>query len=266
MHSPLPKTYKARFPFKLGTTSFIYRDSWAANVEMLAPHLDEIELVLFESEPDALPAVDEIRTLHALSVDHGISYNVHLPIDIRLGSRDTAERRHALETVRRVTDLTGELQPSTFTLHLAFEENGSDRQTVHDWQERVANSLDRMLNTGLPAHLLSVENLNYPLDFVEKIIRDLGLRVCVDIGHLVQIGGDIRETFDRFGSIIPIIHLYGIGRGGKHFSLEKLPQQPIRETIRFMKSFSGTVSLEVFSYDDLSASLEYLEKVWNRWT
>ena len=55
MYPALPKSYKGIFPFKIGTTSFIYPDGYVQNVKMLAPYLDEIELILFESAPGSLP-------------------------------------------------------------------------------------------------------------------------------------------------------------------------------------------------------------------
>ena len=51
MYPTLPKSYKGLFPFKIGTTSYIYPDGYIPNVEALAPYLEEIELLLFESSP-----------------------------------------------------------------------------------------------------------------------------------------------------------------------------------------------------------------------
>ena len=49
----LTKSYKGFYPFKIGTTSFIYPDLYVPNVRMLGPFVDEIELLLFESGPSA---------------------------------------------------------------------------------------------------------------------------------------------------------------------------------------------------------------------
>ncbi len=59
------------YPFRLATTSYIYKAGWAANVEKLAPCMDEIELVFFESRPDALPDIQEIKALRHLAKQHG---------------------------------------------------------------------------------------------------------------------------------------------------------------------------------------------------
>jgi hypothetical protein len=84
MYPALPKSYKGVYPFKIGTTSFIYPASYTQNVTMLAPYVDEIELLLFESAPDSLPSIHEIKKLLSLSKEFDLTYNVHLPIDISL--------------------------------------------------------------------------------------------------------------------------------------------------------------------------------------
>ena len=64
----IAKSYKGLFPFKLGTTSYIYPAPILPNVMRLAPFLDEIELVLFESScEDNLPGKDQIHRLKELS-------------------------------------------------------------------------------------------------------------------------------------------------------------------------------------------------------
>jgi len=61
MYPSLPKSYKGLYPFKIGTTSFIYPAGYAQNVKMLGPYVDEIELLLFEGAPDSLPSTQEIK-------------------------------------------------------------------------------------------------------------------------------------------------------------------------------------------------------------
>ena len=61
-----------------------------------------IEVALFEGHPDALPARGEIDALAALIPEHGLSYNVHLPLDLRLGSEDPADAHRSIDAVGRV--------------------------------------------------------------------------------------------------------------------------------------------------------------------
>ena len=67
MHPPLKKVYKEKYPFRLGTTSFIYPDKYVANIRLLGPYLDEIEVLLFESTThDCFPTRAEIKEMSRL--------------------------------------------------------------------------------------------------------------------------------------------------------------------------------------------------------
>ncbi|MBW2248941.1 MAG: sugar phosphate isomerase/epimerase, partial [Deltaproteobacteria bacterium] len=122
MYPSLPKSYKGLYPFKLGTTSFIYPAGYAQNVIILAPYVDEIELLLFESNPDSLPSTHEIKKLLSLSKEFDLTYNVHLPTDVSLSDPEPSIRHAAVETLKKVMDLTAPLSPSTCTLHLSYDE------------------------------------------------------------------------------------------------------------------------------------------------
>ena len=55
----------------MGTTSFIYPDHYARNVQLIGPFFDEIELLFFESRfEDSLPSRKDIQELKDLSAQH----------------------------------------------------------------------------------------------------------------------------------------------------------------------------------------------------
>ena len=84
---------------------------------MLAPFVDEIELLLFESHESHLPHASEIDQLASMAVDQEISYNVHLPIDLYLASVDNHSREEAVD---RLTTAIDRVRPSlTDHLHVA---------------------------------------------------------------------------------------------------------------------------------------------------
>ena len=101
MYPSLEKSYKNHYPFRLGTTSFIYPESYIPNVKMLGPYLDEIELLFMES--NSLPSKDQINELALLAKEYELTYNIHLPTDISIGASDSSIRLHAVETVKRVS-------------------------------------------------------------------------------------------------------------------------------------------------------------------
>ncbi|MCK5203629.1 MAG: hypothetical protein KAR15_07150, partial [Desulfobacterales bacterium] len=101
----MARSYKGIFPFKLGTTSFIYPDHYIPNVKMLGPYLDEIELLLFESLPgDALPSKAIIAELSHLAREYGLTYNIHLPTDVSISDEKPEKQQHAVNTVLSVID------------------------------------------------------------------------------------------------------------------------------------------------------------------
>ncbi len=260
MHPTLPKSYKGGFSFKVGTTSFIYPDGYVQNVKMLAPHLDEIELILFESAPGSLPSIHEVKQLFSLANEFDLTYNIHLPIDISLGAPEPSIRHFALETVKQVMDLTATLSPSTYTLHLPYDEAGFDGEQIKRWQDRLNTSIKKLVSAGINGERISIETLNYPLNWVEEILLDFNLSVCIDVGHLILCGFDPETVFNKYKKRTPILHLHGVDNHQDHLPLDRLTKEDAKTVIKMLKQFEGVVSLEVFSFDYLKASLNFLEK------
>ncbi|RZB29647.1 MAG: hypothetical protein SRB1_01927 [Desulfobacteraceae bacterium Eth-SRB1] len=263
MYPSLSKSYKGLYPFRLGTTSFIYPDHYIPNVKMLGPYLDEIELLLFESAQDNLPSKHEIKELSMLAKEFDITYDIHLPLDIYLGDKNPTIRRSAIDTIKQVVDLTLPLAPSIFTLHFsydeAYDEGSSDKDIVKKWQERIYESMELLLSTGIESRSIAIENLMYPFEWAEEIVSSLNLSVCIDTGHLILMNRDIIETFNKYHDRTSIIHIHGVEDNLDHLSLDKLTDNKISDIMEILKTFAGTAIIEVFSYDNLQASLKYME-------
>ena len=262
MYPTLPKSYKGLYPFKLGTTSFIYPAGYEQNVKMLAPYLDEIELLLFESAPDSLPSNHEIKKLLSLSKEFDLTYNVHLPTDISLSDPEPSIRHAAMETLKKVMDLTASLCPSTYTLHLSYDEKGFDSERIKKWQDRIYQSIGRFIATGVNPAMISIETLTYPMEWVEEILIDFNLLVCIDLGHLMVYGFDMETVFNKYCHRTSIIHLHGVENHEDHLPLNRLSKEKTEIVMGILKKFNGVVSLEVFSYNHLKNSLTFLEKLW----
>ncbi|MEW6328335.1 MAG: cobamide remodeling phosphodiesterase CbiR [Thermodesulfobacteriota bacterium] len=314
------KSYRGIFPFRLATTSFIYPDRILPNAMRLAPYLDEMELILFESK--SLPDREEISELSALQDKQGLSYNVHLPLDIFLGHPSDKAREEGITAVQEVISLTKRLTPSTYTLHFNYDETpirlrrtknnennppsppfskgggmldsplekgesqspplGKDvapsipplekgdtggfsgKKNLSLWQKHVAESTEDILKTGVKPSLISVETLNYPLTWVEGIINDLGLSVCLDLGHLLLHGEDLSYYLNKYLEKTPIIHLHGVYQGRDHLGLDILDEDALLDWMHLLKGYTGTVSIEVFSFQHLQSSLEVLERLWEK--
>lgn len=264
MHIPLSKSYKKTYPFKLGTTSFIYPDSYIPNVKMLGPYLDEIELLMFESAAESLPSKQDIQNLSRLAEESDLTYNVHLPVDVPLTDHNPSAARGAGEAIKRVIDLTAPLSPSTYTLHLHYDESSRDKTSVEKWQKTAYHNVMQLLDTGISPGIISIETLDYPFEWAEKIITDFNFSVCLDMGHLIKYKVNPETVFTQYYHKISIIHLHGVENGRDHIALDRLSLEAMNVVIGILKRFAGVVSLEVFSYKDLTASLAFLEKCWEQ--
>jgi sugar phosphate isomerase/epimerase len=259
----LTKSYKGIYPFKIGTTSFIYPDHYIPNVKMLGPYLDEIELLLFESTgTDALPSKSVITELSKLGKDFDLTYNVHLPTDISISDQDPKRQIHAVDTMIRVMELVYPLYPSSLTLHLPYIDRSFEKYNIKIWQDRVHSNLGKILSAAVTKDKIAIETLDYSFKLVDEIIVDLNLKICLDLGHLMVHGYDIEKVFSKYADRTSIIHLHGVENDRDHTTLERLPKKFLEPVLRILKSFTAVVSLEIFSFENLNSSLKFLENRW----
>ena len=107
-------------------------------------------------------------------------------------------------------DLTASLSPTTYTLHLPYEEIDIENERIKRWKERMlAMVLEALCTSGINSRIISIETLNYPLEWVEEILIDFNLSVCMDLGHLILYGLDMKDVFDMYKNRTSIIHLHG---------------------------------------------------------
>lgn len=250
------------FPFKIGTTSFIYPASYETNVRRLGGYLDEIELLLFESGPESLPSKSVVRELRVLSETLKVSYNVHLPIDIDPANPDSRVRRKAVEAVRDVIDRTLPLSPSTFTFHLPAGGEAVQAEERKRWQERATDSVRKILQTGIESRQVSIETLMYPFAWAVPVIDEMDLSVCLDFGHLIKEGVDVEATYQTYRKRTTIVHLHGVEGGQDHLPLSRMEPGLLTRLMALLHDFSGVVSLEVFSLSAWMDSMMTFDGAW----
>jgi sugar phosphate isomerase/epimerase len=269
------KNYRGRFPFKVATTSYIYPDEIVPNVVRLGPFFDEIELVLFESKrPDSIPEPVKIDHLIELSKLHQLGFNIHLPIDISLADESDDVRTHGASIAKSVIERTLPLNPSLYTLHLDFinpitppllkggEGGFMQEKHIETWRRRLARSLKEILNDGIEANRISIETLGYPFEWIEDMVREFRFSVCLDIGHILTHGYDLRHYLETYLPRTSIIHLHGFHKGSDHLGIETLPEPDLDLILSALRHYHGIVSIEVFSINDLKRSLSILEEKW----
>jgi len=261
---PLQTICKKQFPFSVACPSFVYPAGYVENVRRLAPFVDEIQLLFFESSPESLPSPVLIQELAELADGQGIGCHIHLPSDIYPGHPDPDERRRAVEAVRTIMERCQVLAPSTFTLHLERNPAGIENLPMERWRQYLLESLERMLPKKTAPRKISVETLDYPLEWVAPVIEAMDLSVCMDMGHLLVHGVDLRTFYENWKNRITVVHLHGVDGSEDHLPLDRLSDEQMRTVLGILQTLEEAVVLENYSYPRLNASLACLADTWSR--
>jgi sugar phosphate isomerase/epimerase len=251
----------SNLPFRIGTTSYIIPADILPNVRFLAGKVQDIQLVLFELDnaQSNLPDAAQIEALKKIAAESGLSFTVHLPLDLRLGT-DGDELHLSLKKARRVIQSTHDLNPLAYIVHLdgRDERFSTDEHVLSRWRKQAAASLQLAAQWTGNMKLLAVENLEgYPAGFNDAVIAQTGCARCIDIGHLWLDGADPLTFFPGRLEQTSIIHLHGI-KERDHVSLVHIPQQNIDELFHYLlkRNYSGVLTLEIFSEEDFHSSMQ----------
>ena len=250
---------KTRFPFRLGTTSYIIPDEILPNVRYLAPLIDDVELVLFEVDDgyNNLPDLAVIRELNLLAGDYDLSYTVHMPVDLNFLDGQEALRQ-SLDKAKRTIDHTLELNAWAYVLHLDGKEllKPDAALSKAEWQEKALRFLEPLNSWLGSAGLVAVENLeHYPLDFWDEVILLSGARRCIDLGHLWLDGHDPVPYLARRLPETRVIHIHGIDQRD-HSSLRHVPERQLLPVFNELarQNYQGVITMEVFNQEDFLSS------------
>ena len=280
-------------PFRLGVPSYVYPADILPNVKALAPYVDDIELVLFESRsPDDrqrttddgrqparrslgeggttdnnvsnIPSPDIIQCLAKLAEQHDLTYTVHFPIDRHLGSPNAEERRALQKQMLAIMERTRPLAPFAYVLHLEGVTRDSTPARVRTWQKDIAALLPALIECAGDPALLCVENLNYPFAWCEPLLDTFGLGVCIDLGHLWVGKDNVEAHLKRHLPRTRVIHLHGVRDARDHLALTALPPARLRPVLNSIDKFTGVLTLEIFNYEEIRDSLAVLSEFWRR--
>ena len=257
------------YPFRLGTTSYIVPDEIIPNVRYLAGKVEDIELVLFESDEFSnLPSPGDIELLGELAAAHGLTYSVHLPLDVYLGNPERGERERSVGKCLRIVDLVRKLPKSAFVMHFeagpGVDINGFSTGELQRFSDSLRDSSARLLEgCGEPALMFCAENLNYPFEFVWPVVEDAGFSVTLDVGHLEFYGFPTRDYLVRYLSRARVLHMHGATDGRDHNSLAFMRPESLDMVVEALRAASGerkVFTLEIFSESDLESSIGVLRK------
>jgi len=248
----------SNLPFRLGTTSYIWPDDILPNVVQLAPLVDDVELVLFESDEygSNLPGEAVMAELRGLAQAHDLTYTVHLPLDLRL-AEDNSLRHPSLEKARLVIERTRMLDPFAYVVHLDGKtiEHCVDANALARWQSQAARSLEHVVGWAGDARRVCVENLeNYDPAALTLALESIPVSRCVDVGHFWLRGRDPLPHLREWQARTRVVHLHGVGERD-HQSLALIPPDALDPVVaHLLDNMRGVVTLEVFGVDDFFSS------------
>ncbi len=133
---------------------------------------------------------------------------------------------------------------------------------IEAWQRRASQSLTEILDSGIEGKRISVETLAYPFEWIEDVVNQFGLSICLDIGHILAHGYDLRHYLETYLPRTSIIHLHGFHNGSDHLGIDTLPESDFNLIVSTLHHYHGIVSIEVFSLDELMRSVSILEEKW----
>jgi sugar phosphate isomerase/epimerase len=266
------------WPFRLGTTSYIIPDDILPNLRFLRHRVDDVELVLFESDEFSnMPSPDAVAEMRQIGEEAELSFTVHLPLDTRLGSADEGERVASVGKCRRVMDRMAPLAPFAWILHLHGDRRGNPpTDDPKRWIDRNRQSLTDLLATGTPARQVCVETLDYDFEWtnhphevrngdrdlrdVANLVEDFDLSVCLDLGHLLVTGRDVGAHLDRWFDRARVFHVHGVRPDGQdHAHLGFLPAGQLEDLAGRLARLPGgdtrVLTMEVFGQDDFERSM-----------
>lgn len=259
------------FRFRLGATSYVIPADLEPNIRALAGLVDDVEVVLFESEQYSnLPDVSVIETMRQVSDAHSLSYTIHFPLDIDLGAHDVNERHRSVIQCLRIIALTQPLHPFAYVLHLPPQPRLADSNTadgIWNWQRRCIESVNIVLTeSGILARDICVENLSYPFEDIYPVVTACDVSVCLDIGHVLLNRYSLEQYLTRYLERARVIHLHGIENGTDHCSLAHLPEALMTKLMRSLNAstIERVLTMEVFGTDHFVSSMNFM-KGFTKW-
>lgn len=192
--------HKCRIPgLNIGCTSFIIPDYYVPAVRECVRYADDIALLLLEagSKGESLITLAEIRELGRIARDAGITWNIHLPTDGGFATPESG--RQYTENIIRTIELTRELEPHTWVMHVVTDHIPGPDMRPHlteEETERILRSLEQ-ITPYLPApEYLALENLErHPTDYLDGLVAATEHSRCFDIGHVWKEGLKPENSF-----------------------------------------------------------------------
>jgi sugar phosphate isomerase/epimerase len=233
---------------RLGTTSYIYPADILTNVQRLLGTVEDVELVIFESDDHGCnyPDAQTVRALRDIASAHDLTFTIHLPLDLRL-----ADETPLLHRALAVFECTRDLPVQGYVAHMDGVP-GTDIDDPDRWLEHSVKSLHYLADVMGGLDKLCVENLeNQTPEMVNSLLAAVPVPCCVDIGHLWKQGIDPVPHLHAWLPRARVVHLHGVGTRD-HKGLSLMSEPCLDEVVgALVDGFRGVLTFEVFNEPDL---------------
>ena len=274
-----PGAYKLKGrPFRLGTDSCLIEADLVENVKRLAPLVDDVMLILYDCGVSNYPDRNQVKILADIASAEDLSFTVHLPSSLQGITVSEAWEESCYAQVMRSIEATAELAPQSFVWHWESESFGEiPSDDIPRWLDALCRIASRVLSLGAAdPQKLCVETLSYPYDIILPMVREFGLSVTLDIGHVWKAGWQAVPLMEELLPLTRIAHIHGVKvpGGEDHQSLRVAPEALVREFLRAFCAFDNKASLpcgimpqdraltiEVFSPSDFSQSADIIKSI-----
>jgi sugar phosphate isomerase/epimerase len=257
-----------RFPFLTGTTSYIIENDLIHNVHFLSEYVEDIELVLFDSDGFSnIPSRRDINRLKDIQEQRSIGYTVHFPIDKKAGSNSCNERFDFIDSAKKIIELTQPLSPRAWILHLEGIQPDASIKKLDIWKSWTRDTIKQLCYVCGDSRKIAIENLGYPWYWHRENAALAATSLCCDIGHLWLYFPDCwKEYCEAMFPLTSVIHLHGVNGDRDHVSLKYLDRAKLEEFLRMVKQYDykSVVTLEIFSEMEFFESIAILDEVWKR--
>lgn len=237
------------------------------NVRFLAPFVDDIELIVYEyASTDNYPNAAELAEMASLAERFNFGYTVHLPSSLFAHPLDKTWQKRALREWRRAVETLACLNPRAYIWHWESEQIAwQPAMNVEAWLDFTEQTVEKFLNSCLlPPELLCVENLSYDYGLIWPLVQQLGLSVCLDVGHAWKNYGDLFPFMTELWPKVSAIHLHGVkdNTGTDHVALQPENRPLLHKFIKKLVDFCTKgykesrrlpLTFEVFSAPDWQA-------------
>jgi len=246
----------SRIPYPIGTTSNIEKSDILGNVEYLKDQFDDIELTLFESRDNSCyPPKFIIRDLATIAKESNLSYTIHLPYDVNIGSLDTEEREIAMNNYLKMIERVEPLPIHGYVIHLVYDESNRERSLFY-----IKKGMEELIERShVPSNAFCVETLFQPFDDLLNIVKDLNLSVTLDIGHLVKNDFYSDSLISTLLPFTRIIHFHGCTESEENGKRKRRAHQSI---VTYSRDFLENLYLILYknSYLPIVFTIEVFDK------